>query len=48
MGILELSPANVKLIRDVLIIGMVGAVVVISLAFAIYNLQQALSLILPA
>jgi hypothetical protein len=47
MGILDLSPTNVKIVRDVIIIGVFGAIVVISLAFAIDSLQQSLTFVIP-
>jgi hypothetical protein len=47
MGILDLSPQNAKMVRDVILIGIFGAIVVISLAFAIENLKTSLTLILP-
>lgn len=47
MGILDLSPQNARMVRDVVLIGIFGAIVVISLAFAIDNLRTSLTFVIP-
>ena len=47
MGILDLSPEKVRIIRDALIIGVIGMMFVLGAIFSLQNLQQSLTWIIP-
>lgn len=47
MGLSDLSPEKVRVIRDAMIIGVIGLMFVIGAIFAMHNLQQSLTWIIP-